>query len=135
MRFDHTVPLRVQKNIESYTQKNQAKMPEITPETARIAGTDLNEDGINEFIVTTQNCQSQKKSSKKITCPYLIMADKGRSVILLGSIKARSISLANSYSHGVKDIRAYDNELNHFDYNLYTWEPSRSHYTMIDEGQ
>ncbi|GJL84497.1 MAG: hypothetical protein DHS20C02_02720 [Micavibrio sp.] len=120
--------MRVQKSITLFTQQNTAKNPEITPKNIRIAGTDLNEDGINEFIISTQDCPPPKKM-----CSYLILADKGRSMISLGRIKARYLSLANTYSHGIRDIQAYDNEKNDFDYKLYVWEPASSHYTVKDE--
>ncbi len=94
-------------------------------EDVKIAGIDLNEDGMDEFIVSNADCTKVKQN-----CTYSILADKDNNLITLGTIKARTLLLGDSYSHGIRDILAYDNDRNDFDYTLYVWEPTLSRYTI-----
>ncbi|HBR69069.1 MAG TPA: hypothetical protein DEA55_06810 [Rhodospirillaceae bacterium] len=128
LQFNKSLPDRAQRNIARYIEENSQKIPGISSESLKISATDLNRDGINEFIISTKDCSTDSK-----TCPYLVMADKKDSVILLGSIEARNIALADTYSHGIRDIHAYNNKSNDFDYDLFVWEPADSHYTIKDE--
>jgi len=123
--FDQTVNARVQKNIDQYVEA----APGVLPEPIHTAGVDLNEDGVKEFIITSSNCKDNKD-----ICTYIILADKGKDLLKLGNINAYNILLADSYSHGVRDILAFEDINSDFDYTLYVWEPARSRYTIAGKG-
>lgn len=128
LRFGAPLSERTERNITRFLEENREKMPSISSESIKISATDLNRDGIDEFILGTKDCPADTK-----ICPYLVMADKKDSVILLGSVEARAISLADTYSHGIRDIHVYNNTSNDFDYDLFVWEPANSHYVIKDQ--
>ena len=119
--FDQDISLRALKNIQSFMRQ---EMPEM-PETLKIAGADLNEDGIPEFIVRPETCGETTGF-----CPFFVLADMEENVIKLLKTEAKKLALAGSYSHGVRNIIAFKNPENDFDYELYIWDPGRSRYTI-----
>ncbi len=130
LQFNKSLSEREQRNITRYIEENSQEIPGISAKNLKISATDLNRDGIEEFILGATECSDDAK-----TCPFLVLADKTHSVILLGRIEARAIALANTYSHGIRDIYAYNSISNDFDYDLYVWEPASSHYTIKGERQ
>jgi hypothetical protein len=88
-----------------------------------IARADLNEDGLNEFLVRA-NCAG--------LCTYKILAESDDKIVELGNIEAKEIRMGNAYFSGVRNIIAYKNTLNDYDRTVYVWEPQASRY-MIKE--
>lgn len=88
--------------------------------TADLARTDLNEDGIYEFIARTR-CSGG-------FCTFNILAERKDHMISLGEIKARSLALGNGYSAGVRNIVAYMNPANEYEPTVYSWTPTESLY-------
>lgn len=95
------------------------------PNTSNIAQIDLNDDGLSEFIVKPEQCTLETTS-----CEFMILAETDREIISLGTIKARNINVSTKTTSGVRNIHAFDNPLNDFDYSLYHWEAARSRYMM-----
>ncbi len=93
-----------------------------------IAKVDLNSDGLDEHILKRKSCDDSKA-----LCIHSIIAEKNGELILLSKIMARNIVLANTYSHGIKDILVFKNEINDYNFNIYVWSPSQKMYIMNDE--
>jgi hypothetical protein len=105
--------------------KDTLHTPAANPIALALA--DLNEDGLNEFIL-----QSDCKEGQKGYCSFTILAETDNKVISLGSITGWVIELGNAYSNGVRNIIARQNPRNDFDRTVYVWEPQTARY-MIKE--
>lgn len=89
------------------------------------ATADLNADGIDEIILKKRGCEDSE-----ILCRYLILAEKDNKMLLLSKIRARHIMLGEDYSHGVRDILAFKNRIDDYDYQIYVWDSSTIQYTI-----
>lgn len=94
-----------------------------------IAKADLNDDGVYEYIAKPRICDKGNNF-----CEFNILAESNYEIVELGTIKARSIQIDSDYSFGVRNIKAFDNPLNDFDYSLYIWEAGASRYMIKSEG-
>jgi hypothetical protein len=92
-------------------------------ESLDIARADLNEDGLEEFILRPKGCGPQP-------CDHRLVAQAQSGVIELGTITARGLVLGNQYSSGIRTLLAFNNDNNDFDYELYVWEPRESRYIL-----
>lgn len=125
LRFDYTPSQRLQLHIGAFLQTSDS-----TLSAPVYAGTDLNKDGLKEYIVRDAACESGEAF-----CTYLIFADDGAGVLELGRVEARRLMLGNGYTAGVRDLLAAENPANDFEYQLYVWEPRQSRYTIKAEGK
>lgn len=94
-----------------------------------IAQTDLNDDGLNEFIVKPSACGSENDY-----CLFSILAETDTKMLDLGTIVARDIAVDEKRFSGVRSIRAFDNPRNDFKFSLYVWEAPRARYKMLESG-
>lgn len=91
-----------------------------TNDSYEIALYDLNGDGIEEQI--TRSCLEN-------SCIYTILAETNSAdFITLGKIQARLIAVSNDVQNGVRNIRAYKDEMNDYNYTLYLWDAENSRY-------
>ena len=100
-----------------------------------IARVDLNNDNIDEYILRRKECSSKRKQ-----CVYLILAAKEDEIITLGEIKAQNLMIGETSSYGIKDILAFANEVNDYDFSIYMWSPFQKMYILegeqgIDKGK
>ncbi|MDB2682977.1 hypothetical protein N9Z27_01850 [Alphaproteobacteria bacterium] len=97
-----------------------------------IARTDLNYDGIFEFIVKLKDCGKVRE-----LCDFHILAEgpKGDKVLSLGVISAYQVAGGNGSAHGIRDILAFQNELNDFSSVIYRWNEKSSQYQMTEKGK
>ncbi|MCK5285300.1 MAG: hypothetical protein KAJ86_06925 [Alphaproteobacteria bacterium] len=112
--FNQTLSKRSQKLINNFVT--------YTPDIARI---DVNEDGIDEFIVRPEDCMNLKSH-----CIYKILAESNNKIIELAEIQAKHLMIGNTTKHGIRNIFAFKNILNDFDYDVYIWEPKQSQYIL-----
>ncbi|MCB1531526.1 MAG: hypothetical protein KDJ35_01525 [Alphaproteobacteria bacterium] len=118
-----------------YTSKispsSQVLLREALPaplESFDVAQTDLNDDGLYEFIVHPKDCASTPD-----TCSFDILAETGDKMVSLGRIQARDIAIDSDKKFGVRSLRAFDNPRNDYSFSLYVWDAARSRYMI--EGQ
>ena len=93
-----------------------------------IAEIDLNNDGIDEHILKRKAC-----NTKENQCIYSVIAEKGDEIILLAKIRARNIIAGETSSYGIKDILAFKNEINDYNFDIYMWSPSQKMYIINTE--
>lgn len=93
-----------------------------------LALTDLNGDGMDEFILKNDGC-----GVPPALCTFRILAESTDSFVELGRIRARNVALADGSVAGVRTIMAFASPINDYDYELYVWEPTRSRY-ILSEG-
>ena len=98
------------------------KIRQISSETLKIAPTDLNKDGLDEFIIKPENCNVHA------ACTYQVLAETDTDAIGIGEFEATHVLLGVEYQHGVRNLLVYNNSVNDFDYVLYTWHPETSKY-------
>ncbi len=92
-----------------------------------IATVDLNGDSLDEYIGKTTADSSQNSD----IAPFYVFSSTSlhaQTPIYLGVIHARTIMLGYESHHGVRDILAFSNIDNDFDYDAYTWNPMHSRY-------
>ena len=118
LRFDAPLAYSSTEKIKSFTV-NELSSP---LEKFDLAGTDLNGDGLHEFIVRAKMCE------RAPLCDYFILGEAKNTMINLGKIEAAYILLGNDYAHGVRNLLVFDNQENDFDFQLYTWDPEQSLY-------
>lgn len=104
-----------------------AQMDHITITKHYIATIDLNSDGLAEYILKPRTCTDA-------LCDYKIYAHHDGTAILLGSIRAKTITAGNGYTHGKRDILAYDDNHNDFSHDVYIWNPRQARYSMKQDG-
>lgn len=93
-----------------------------------VAGIDLNNDGIDEHILKQIRCNIQTKQ-----CTHLILAEKQKEILLLSKIKAYNLMIGGSSSHGIKDLLAFKNKINDYNFDIYMWSPSQKMYILRAE--
>jgi hypothetical protein len=89
-----------------------------------VAPIDLNEDGLDEFIVKPKTCGK--------LCDFTVMAESrsGGTLTPLGSLKGKNLLPGNGYSHGVRHLLLFDDPNNDYGYSVYVWAAERSRYMM-----
>lgn len=93
-----------------------------------VAPVDLNEDGLDEFIVHDKNCG--KISSP---CSFMVLSESESGIRKLGDIPARGLALGNQHTKGVRSLLAYQNAVNDYSYTVYVWEPNKGQYIMAEQ--
>ncbi len=90
-----------------------------------VAPTDLNEDGLSEFIVRDKDCAP--------ACRFTILAENDGKITPLGIIEARALALGDRHSNGVRSLFGYASDNNDYDYTVYVWEPATGRYIMAGQ--
>ena len=93
-----------------------------------IAPVDLNEDGLNEFIVHDKNC-----GKISTPCSFVVLSENESGVQKLGDIPARALALSNQNTKGVRSLLAYQSTVNDYNYTVYVWEPNQGQYIMAGQ--
>ncbi len=86
-----------------------------------VAHVDLNDDGLNEFIL--RQCPSPPA-----LCTYSIWAERTKSYIEIGKITALRLTLGAEKRNGVHDLRAYHDPINDYNSIVYVWDAMDSRY-------
>ncbi len=124
LKYDTNISFTSRFHINAYI----ASEYESDPDIYRIAPIDLNNDGNDEFILQRKNCYIEKK-----VCTHLIIAEKDSEILLLSKIRARTLVAAGTFSHRIKDILAFKNGVNDYDFEIYMWSPSEKTYILKAE--
>lgn len=96
-------------------------------ENLEVAAADLNQDGIDEFIVKPMNC-----NENLALCPYYILAETPKGLISLGTIPAKTILLGQDSVHGIRNLMVFSDTKNDFAYNIFAWNPLASSFKLKD---
>ena len=91
-----------------------------------LSSADLNDDGVNEYIVKPKTCSANN------FCNHTIIAYMNDKPIVLLSTIARSIIVKNTHHYGVKDITTYSSPMNDFQKSEYQWNPFSYVYEQKD---
>jgi hypothetical protein len=93
--------------IVGYIQKNY---PDI-PAPLTFARTDLNGDGVPEYLAT-----SAKNPSK-----HVILGLRRRQVTEMGKMTAQKLEISDKKTYGVRDLLVYNQPRNDFFFELWVW--------------
>lgn len=107
----------ISKPLQSFLSQNTGE----TSETYMVSKADLNQDFMPEYIIRQQDCKDR-------LCRFFVVAQTDQDFISLLDFKARKIALSDQNTNGVRNILAFKNALNDFDYDVYTWEATRQKY-------
>ncbi len=105
-----------------YRSNTIATYLSLNPEDFSLTETDLNDDGLNEFIVRETACNEG-------FCRFHILAQTEKGLASLLESTARSISLGPGYTNGVRDLHVFADTQNDYSYQNYVWSPTLSRYT------
>lgn len=89
-----------------------------------IAAVDLNDDGSSEFILRPSNCSAHS------LCSYDILAETDKRILQLGTVKAKKLLLGQDYTHGIRNLLAFNTPDNDFAYDLYSWNAQETRYML-----
>ena len=89
----------------------------------KIAKVDLNNDGLNEFVIKKGYCEDYRRY-----CDYYILADTDNDLIPLGHIQAYYLAAGTSGSNNVRDLMVYKNKRNDYAPVIYSWDAKRRSY-------
>lgn len=116
LRYGDHVPQRIEALLKTHFAENAYEA----------ASTDLNNDGIKEYIVRSNACED--------VYSYDIFADKQDRLLTLVKIKkARDLTISDHKTEGVRDIITYKDKSNDYRETQYRWDATRSRYTISDE--
>ena len=90
-----------------------------------IATADLNNDGLDEYILKQLDC-----TQAQAFCNYIVLAEKNNEIIELSNIKAKNILISGTYTYGIKDILAFQNTINDYDFDIYMWSSKEKMYII-----
>lgn len=122
--FDSKISPSAKHLLTKYAAENLKNSEHLS-----FARADLNSDGLNEFFIKTSDCAPQTQ-----LCTFVVVAENGEKVVQLGQIAARKLMLDDGYTHGIRDIRAFNSPNNDFEYKTYSWAPLQSSYEMKDSA-
>jgi len=91
-------------------------------EAARV---DLNDDGIDEIILRETNCRNNSAP-----CAHIVLAHTNDQIFKLSEFQAKYIMLAGTYSHGIRDILAFRDKKNDYNFDLYIWDSHKGQYKL-----
>jgi hypothetical protein len=92
-----------------------------------VAATDLNGDGVDEWIFRQDREPGCEASAN---CIFRVLGLREGQPVSLGTIFARKISLSDEKSYGVRKIFAYNDKNNDFEYSRYVWDPTTGIYLL-----
>lgn len=95
-----------------------------------IAAADLNQDGVDEYILKRISCVHAGS-----VCSHMVLADQNNEMLLLSNIRARHLMVGATSSFGVKDLLAFENEINDYDFDIYMWSPAQKMYILKGENE
>ncbi|MGN7439108.1 MAG: hypothetical protein ACTHOO_10760 [Alcanivorax sp.] len=90
-----------------------------------IATVDLNNDGVSEHILKRKSCNTPVS-----TCTFIIIAEKGDRILLLSKISAKNLMVDGKVTYGVKNLLAFNDDMNDYEYDIYMWSPKEKLYIM-----
>ncbi len=90
-----------------------------------IANIDLNSDGIDEYVLKRKSCIDNKNQ-----CIYSIIAEKDGEIILLSKIRAKNLIIGETSSYGIKDILAFKDKINDYNFDIYMWSATEKKYII-----
>ncbi len=86
----------------------------------KIAAIDLNNDFIDEYIVTPNSPQFCDKNR---LCPYHIIAFAKDDALLIGRFDAHKILISDKKTYGIRNIIVYNDTYNDFQNKTARWNP------------
>lgn len=90
-----------------------------------MADVDLNNDGIDEHILRRKSCETPSTM-----CTYIIIAEKDDRILLLSKISAKNLMVDGKMTYGIKNLLAFNNDRNDYEYDIYMWSPKEKLYIM-----
>ncbi len=116
---DGSPTLRLQ--LDDFLEKN------FNSDSSRfvMSSTDLNGDNLLEYILKRKNCGQYTN-----ICTYLIIAEKKEGLTLLSKISAHNLMVGDGKSYGIKNLLAFKNPSNAYDFDIYMWSPHEKMYIL-----
>lgn len=91
-----------------------------------ISKTDLNGDGLSEFILKSGSCDNND------LCTHYVLGETPEQIVELGQFEARKIVIKESIKNGSRILAVYQDPLNDYNYNEYQWTPHEARYVLFE---
>lgn len=91
-----------------------------------IAAIDLNNDGVDEWIVR----QDKPGCVQDANCPFFVVGLSQKKPRLLGDVSARKIGITDEKSYGVSHLVVYNDPNDDFTYKSYSWDPFKGRFQL-----
>ena len=92
-----------------------------------IAPIDLNDDGLNEFVVKDPACALDHGF-----CRFYVLAENDAEIISIGYIEAKNLAVDTKNSNGIRNLLAFETPSNDYARTLYVWDAVRSRYILAE---
>ena len=113
--------LRV-RSMADFLLKNDHITQDLPYQTAQA---DLNGDGVNETIFRQISAGCEMRAD----CLHLIAGISAeKTPILITSLKARKVGMADEKAYGVRDLFVYNRQHDDFTYETFAWNPRKPGY-------
>ena len=85
-----------------------------------LAFVDLNQDGLDDYILQSRDSGTHST--------FTIIARSNDKLTTLGIIQAHSLMVSHKREDGVRNILAYQNDINDFEHEVYRWDINSLRY-------
>ncbi len=87
-----------------------------------IAAIDLNNDGVDEWIIRQETDGCRQTAS----CTFAVAGLSRKAPVMLGDLSARKVGISAEKAYGVRKLLVYNLKNDDFAYTVYVWSPSDS---------
>lgn len=94
-----------------------------------IAHTDLNADNLMEHIIKLKNCGKYTN-----ICTYTVIIERNAKLDIISRINTNQLIVGDDQNYGIKNLLAFRNPKNAYDFDIYMWSPSEKTY-ILDAGK
>ncbi len=124
LEYNNSISISLRYDIDKFLQKEYK-----TDSTKyNIAGIDLNNDGVLEYILRRKSCDI-----KKNMCTHIIIAENKDKILLLSKIRAKRLAVDSRYTNGIKNLLAFKNSDNDYNFDIYMWSSKEKMYIMSEQ--
>lgn len=89
---------------------------------------DLNNDGVNEWIIRQDNASNCKAQA---SCKFYIGATSERKPVLLAKIEAGSVNIQSDRLYGINKLSVYNDPNDDFSAQTFVWKPKISSFLPL----
>tara|TARA_B100000242_G_scaffold288644_1_gene257186 strand:+ start:4699 stop:5175 length:477 start_codon:yes stop_codon:yes gene_type:complete len=120
--FNPNIPAHEYEIVQNFLSESQ----KLERADILIAKNDLNDDGLFEYIVKDKACPAGAP------CSHYILAENQGQIILIGTFKAKNITISDQHTHGIHDILVYNHKTSDYRPRIYKWDARLMHYKDAD---
>lgn len=122
LEFTRTLPPHISIKLNFFLSQNF----NTTVRDYEFSRVDLNNDNNDEYILRRTYCVEKEL----FACNYTIIGETKNNFVSLGQVRAKKLVISTTKTHHIKDILAFKNQLNDYDFDIYMWSPKEKMYIL-----